>query len=144
MQSLLGGIIISNSRHTWLVCIFFLYLTFYNYCNLSFRYLIFNSIHYTVWNSNRYYAVPDCMTTFWYSEVRNRCPSRVYIYIKRESISRQYIMKRQVGLKAIVYSIGGFEWIPISLSKSVAFSLLTSESNLKPPWNQFKWEINVE
>ena len=29
-------------------------------------------------------------------------------------------------------SIGGFEWISINLSKSAAFSLQTSESNLKP------------
>ena len=29
------------------------------------------------------------------------------------------------------YSIGGFEWIFISLLKSAAFSLQTSENNLK-------------
>ena len=31
------------------------------------------------------------------------------------------------------YRIGGFEWISINLSKSAAFSLQTSENNLKPP-----------
>ena len=31
------------------------------------------------------------------------------------------------------YSIGGFEWISINLSKSAVFSLQTSEYNLKPP-----------
>ena len=31
------------------------------------------------------------------------------------------------------FSIGGFEWIFISLSKSAAFSLQTQENNLKPP-----------
>ena len=31
------------------------------------------------------------------------------------------------------YSIGGFEWISINLSKSAVFSLQTSENNLKPP-----------
>ena len=36
------------------------------------------------------------------------------------------------------YSIGGFEWISINLSKSAAFSLQTSENNLKPPKNQLK------
>ena len=35
--------------------------------------------------------------------------------------------------KAIVCSIGGFEWITINLSKNAAFSLQTSENNLKPP-----------
>ena len=32
-----------------------------------------------------------------------------------------------------IVSIGEFEWISISLSKSAAFSLQTSENNLKPP-----------
>ena len=36
-------------------------------------------------------------------------------------------------IKAIEFSIGGFEWIFINLFKSVAFSLQTSENNLKPP-----------
>ena len=36
-------------------------------------------------------------------------------------------------LKAIVYSIGGFEWISISRPKSAEFSLQTSKNNLKPP-----------
>ena len=31
------------------------------------------------------------------------------------------------------YSIGGFEWIFINLIESAAFSLQTSENNLKPP-----------
>ena len=31
------------------------------------------------------------------------------------------------------YSIGGFEWISINFSKTAAFSLQTSENNLKPP-----------
>ena len=35
-------------------------------------------------------------------------------------------------IKAIVYSIGEFEWISINLSKSREFSLQTSENNLKP------------
>ena len=32
-----------------------------------------------------------------------------------------------------IFSIGGFEWISINLLKSVAFSLQTSENNLKSP-----------
>ena len=36
-----------------------------------------------------------------------------------------------IDFKAIV--IDGFEWVSIKLSKSSAFSLQTSENNLKPP-----------
>ena len=44
-----------------------------------------------------------------------------YFYFKKKTI------------KAIVYSIGGYEWISINLSKSTAFSLQTSENNLLHP-----------
>ena len=36
------------------------------------------------------------------------------------------------------YSIAGFEY---SILKSAAFSLQTSENNLKPPYNHFKRQI---
>ena len=39
---------------------------------------------------------------------------------------------------------GGFEWISINLSNSAAFSLQTSENNLKPPKNQLKRQIKVK
>ena len=42
----------------------------------------------------------------------------------------------RVSLETILkpsYSIGGFEWIFFSLLTSAAFSLQTSENNLKPP-----------
>ena len=39
------------------------------------------------------------------------------------------------------YSIGGFEWIFISLLKSAAFLLQTLEKDRKPPQNHFKRQI---
>ena len=50
-----------------------------------------------------------------------------------------HVWREEMGIKAI----GGFEWIFISLFKCSAFSLQTSENNLKPLQNQFKRHIKV-